>query len=1330
MSKKKAVIRRARPAKKAAIKRARPVKEVALPVAPRLKQLPFHAPEFTWETFEGFFCDFLAAGPTLKDKNGDDCKVVFAPLYGQRGESQYGIDIEAEMSNGEIWAFQCKHYKQWPVQKTKAAIADCTYIADRKFLLVTRGVSTESRDEIDKHDDWELWDADDISRQFLSRLSEGNAARILYSNFGPSWPREMLGCDGYSALISPEAHYSKFLELGRNFHHRLSLVARNDYITELDAFVKAPSARVCFLVGRGGSGKSRILLEWSRKFASRNHGHTLKFASNAPRNFSESIEICDKPLVIVVDDAHRFPEVRKAVFGEASNRTDIKVVVSLRPGPLAQTRGELIDFGFETNEIIDTPSIEPLDPLDCLKLVEEALGPELAERYKVQLWKLAQDCPLLGVLAAELIKRGELDSKSLSDTDEIKARVFDGLLRDAEAIEGNFQSGVVRDFMRLISLLGPVKIDAKFREAAVKFLTKGVLPNQIDDIASGLEDVGLTVTSGAGIRVTPDLLSDHLAYGACYNKSGSNSTFSDRVLECFSDDVFPTLLQSLSEAEWRAQNAHPNPDSVVEPLWLKYEEAFKGGSFYRRCKLIEEWANVAHLQPKRTLALSLLGVQLKDAPKDEYCWHEGLDSYGRVLETVPKILKPLAQSHPDSVETCLGILWDLGKGQPKHPLQNQNHPIQIIGEIVSYDHGCFPDIQERGLVWMERLFNDDRWLLGVIDPVWAFASMLKPFFATTVEQTRLFGNLVQWCQRPVNLNATDTFRSRIRGLCSRLLSLQSVWCSLCALEVMEAGVRYHYSPSVDPGSDWSQKWQSERSHALEVVRVAVDAFPDSLIHFRIYKLVTNGIRRKADSLDGALVGVSESLTASLKFNLYCILMRANVGIQDLLELKGEITADGDSDEYWAGLCRSTVDHLIVDYPDVESLSEFICMVYLKAQEYGYSPHLPNLFSHLSKRHPEHALELARYLVGTPEDELSVAYSSLIFDATEGAEDLREELCCLALKTEADVLTVEVVECLRRWRDSQNGLSIKARKKIMELADTASTRISAALIHFVYFSRDNFIEDDWRLLSGIPVTTDSADTKQFLFECVVRLINEEHRPSRGTLERLLEHLLIPFPLDELITNDDLSFLAREYPVEIFMMFHSRVVKLDNELRAAQALTDNFDSLRLRSLLKDPKAANLITTFEVRLFSEEKMPEHELSLFWAAIMHDGSATEGFLLEILGNAKTESHIERLVSFLQWDDSIAVILEYSNLTREILLKARALKWRVYSKVFNTLQEIPGSRGFSGGAPNCEWEALIKKLEACASEHVADLELGPLYSRTLQKEKDWVASMRSHKYE
>jgi hypothetical protein len=93
-------------------------------------------------------------------------------------------------------------------------------------------------------------------------------------------------------------------------------------------------------------------------------------------------------------------------------------------------------------------------------------------------------------------------------------------------------------------------------------------------------------------------------------------------------------------------------------------------------------------------------------------------------------------------------------------------------------------------------------------------------------------------------------------------------------------------------------------------------------------------------------------------------------------------------------------------------------------------------------------------------------------------------------------------------------------------------------------------------------------------------------------------------------------------------------------------------------------------------------------------------------------------------------VILEYSNLTREILLKARTLEWRVYSEVFNTLQEIPGSRGFSGGAPNCEWEALIKKLEACASEHVADLELGPLYSRTLQKEKDWVASMRSHKYE
>jgi restriction endonuclease len=185
---------------------------MAPPVAPKAKLLPFHDPNFSWETFESFFCDFLAAHPEFVGKDGTALRVINAHVYGRRGDSQHGIDIRAEMSNGEIWVFQCKRYKAWGPKDTSRAITECGYDADRKFLLVTRAVSPESREIIAKHPEWELWDAGDISREFLHRLPAADAARIVYTNFGRGWSEELLGISGSAPLVTAEAKFAPLFE--------------------------------------------------------------------------------------------------------------------------------------------------------------------------------------------------------------------------------------------------------------------------------------------------------------------------------------------------------------------------------------------------------------------------------------------------------------------------------------------------------------------------------------------------------------------------------------------------------------------------------------------------------------------------------------------------------------------------------------------------------------------------------------------------------------------------------------------------------------------------------------------------------------------------------------------------------------------------------------------------------------------------------------------------------------------------------------------------------------------------------------------------------------
>lgn len=445
---------------------------MAPPVAQKAKLLPFHDPNFSWETFESFFCDFLAAHPEILSRDGNPCRVVGVHPYGRRGDSQHGIDIRAEMSNGQVWVFQCKHYKDWGPKKTLTAIKKCSYEADRKFLLVTRPVSADTRDVISERPDWALWDSRDISREFLQRLSVSDAARILYANFGRGWPEELLGVSGSSPLVTAEAKFAPLLESGRSFHHRLAMVGRREWLQELDAFVSAKDVRVFLLVGRGGLGKSRLLYEWSREFAQRHKGWTLRFVSDAPGDFAAALDGTAKPLALGFDDAHRLDEVRRALLAQMPGRKDIKLLLALRPGPTDQIESELIESGFDTTQIRKPEPMKRLTSGQALELAEAALGTELAHRHRLPLHSLSRDVPLLAVLAAELLKRGELAEKALHDTSEFRMHVFEGLLREARPVEERFGATRTRDFLRLLAVLAPVKVEPEFLRRAAALLAK------------------------------------------------------------------------------------------------------------------------------------------------------------------------------------------------------------------------------------------------------------------------------------------------------------------------------------------------------------------------------------------------------------------------------------------------------------------------------------------------------------------------------------------------------------------------------------------------------------------------------------------------------------------------------------------------------------------------------------------------------------------------------------------------------------------------------------------------------------------------------------------
>jgi hypothetical protein len=201
---------------------------------------------------------------------------------------------------------------------------------------------------IAEHPQWALWDAREINRRFRSLENKNDAARILFTHFGSGWAEAFFGFSGDGPLISAKAKFQQYLRPSIRFHHRHALIGRANLIEKIDDFVRNDAARVFILAGRGGLGKSRLLLHWSENFNQRHPDHTLRFLSDKCIDFGPSLQASPPFLTLVFDDAHRLDDVRRALFHELPRRTHIKLVLSLRPGPIAQVTQELLAAGFDT----------------------------------------------------------------------------------------------------------------------------------------------------------------------------------------------------------------------------------------------------------------------------------------------------------------------------------------------------------------------------------------------------------------------------------------------------------------------------------------------------------------------------------------------------------------------------------------------------------------------------------------------------------------------------------------------------------------------------------------------------------------------------------------------------------------------------------------------------------------------------------------------------------------------------------------------------------------------------------------------------------------------
>jgi len=674
-------------------------------VSPEL--LPLHDHNLPWERFEAFSRDFVLRLPGVKD-----CK-----HYGKAGNAQDGIDLTVEMADGTTGTIQCRQRASISGSDAEQIIKETKYSADFHVIMASCEVGVDARNSVKELPEWDVWDVRDVSQK-VRELPLDIAARLVEGHFGPEWRAAFTGLREESPFVGPDDYFASLMDRHRLFNHSWTLVGRDSILDDLRRFAES-GARVAVLKGRGGIGKTRVL-------QAANEGLAEKF--NAVRFLLDDLPVTPENIrylpneertLLVVDDAHRRDDLG-TLLAAARRRDSVKVIVSTRSQGYERLSTQLTLAGYDTSELVELPEVKELSREEVTALAAEALGAEMAE-YADRLAALTWDCPLVTVVGGQLLATRGIDLSLLERDDDFRRAVLN---RFTDVLLGSVSDHVdpktCRALLEAVAATSPVRLDK---------------PDEIDGIASflgenrsdvmrtlgELETAGVLLRRGYTVRITPDVLADHILHLACLTDTGDATGYADEIFERFSSICPADVLRNLGELDWRQQSSTGEPSDVLNGVWQSIKEAFISGGHMARARILEVLKPAAYYLPIRVLDLVEISirqpVEERPEPGGEIYKHTHRD----VLDAIPELIRAIAFTM-DCLPKCCDLLWEIGRDNTERT-NDSGHPMRILKDLSSYKpmkpvsyHGV---IVEAAKGWLKESDSHDHAHspLDVLDPM-------------------------------------------------------------------------------------------------------------------------------------------------------------------------------------------------------------------------------------------------------------------------------------------------------------------------------------------------------------------------------------------------------------------------------------------------------------------------------------------------------------------------------------------------------------------------------------------------------------------------------------
>jgi hypothetical protein len=472
-------------------------------------------------------------------------------------------------------------------------------------------------------------------------------------------------------------------------NHLSPFVGRTDELKQLIAFVQGRHP-VFLLSAPGGTGKSRLLLELAHAIErSTPNPPVVRFIdAGVDWTPADVAALPTVPTILIVDDAHRRPNLDRLLLACNQRNPEVRFVVSCRPGAIDIVRPHLAHLVIE-GSANDTLHLGVLPKSAAHELAEACLGPDykhLADR----LTSVADGVPLVIVVGARCVSSQQIVPEMLNrKPDEFRQVVLDSLLGDPGFTTGGGETR--KQVLEVLSAIGPVNVESDVliqRFAAFCRLQMHDLTRFLDE----LKIFGFIQQRGRLIRVTPDVLADHLLYRAALRTTGQPTGFVDAVLKSFAPELLGNILANAAELDWRS-SAASSGELVLTTTWQAILNSLHTLSNWQRRELLGHLRRAALFAPNDVLKILEWLHGHPEAPEDNTRAAFGLDADRVQVSDALSSLSGFIAQHPDYTQRCVRVLWHLALTDERPTNSHPNHPRRQLEELLRYDRHKTPAVQ-------------------------------------------------------------------------------------------------------------------------------------------------------------------------------------------------------------------------------------------------------------------------------------------------------------------------------------------------------------------------------------------------------------------------------------------------------------------------------------------------------------------------------------------------------------------------------------------------------------------------------------------------------------